>query len=85
MPTEDVSAAAEMLDRGATRGSLEHSLNVTSLLERRRNAQNNRLLDRHSQWQDSMLAFNYKDEARVHIGYNGNSKYFRNIYAYLYL
>lgn len=32
MPTEDVSPAAEMLDRGATRGSLEQSLNVMSLL-----------------------------------------------------
>ncbi|KAL1256943.1 hypothetical protein QQF64_012488 [Cirrhinus molitorella] len=49
MPTEDLSAAAEMLDRGATRGSLEHLPNVMSLLERQRNAENNRLLDRLSQ------------------------------------
>lgn len=48
MPTEDVSAAAEMLDRGATRGSLEQSPNVMSLLERERNNENNRLLDRFS-------------------------------------
>lgn len=46
MPTEDVSAAAEMLDRGATQRSLEQSPNVMSLLERRLNAENNRLLDR---------------------------------------
>lgn len=49
MPTEDVSAAAEMLDRGATRGSLEQSPNVMSLLLRERNNENNRLLDRFTQ------------------------------------